>query len=196
MAHETPPTIDPVAAARWLQAAPALSPWLHEEVARRMEERLEWITLKPSAWAHWYPLRSGLQAHALLGKRFPSIPCYVVEPVPAHAQQVHAAVDTPWWKPARWTGAPTHFEAPPDAGVQMVWSNMALHMAADPQDLIARWHRALAVDGYLMFSCLGPDTLLSCTACTPPWGGRPRAMPSPTCTTGATCWSMPVLPSR
>ena len=52
MAHETPPTIDPVAAARWLQAAPALSPWLHEEVARRMEERLEWITLKPSAWAH------------------------------------------------------------------------------------------------------------------------------------------------
>ena len=158
MAHETPPTIDPVAAARWLQAAPALSPWLHEEVARRMEERLEWITLKPSAWAHWYPLRSGLQAHALLGKRFPSIPCYVVEPVPAHAQQVHAAVDTPWWKPARWTGAPTHFEAPPDAGVQMVWSNMALHMAADPQALIARWHRALAVDGYLMFSCLGPDT--------------------------------------
>jgi len=41
----------------------------------------------------------------------------------------------------------------------MLWSNMALHMAADPQDLICRWHRALAVDGYLMFSCLGPDTL-------------------------------------
>ena len=23
---------------------------------------------------------------------------------------------------------------------------------------MAQWHRALAVDGYLMFSCLGPDT--------------------------------------
>jgi malonyl-CoA O-methyltransferase len=51
------------------------------------------------------------------------------------------------------------FGVPPDGGVQMLWSNMALHMAADPQALIARWHKALAVDGYLMFSCLGPDTL-------------------------------------
>ena len=41
----------------------------------------------------------------------------------------------------------------------MVWANMALHMAPDPQALIAAWHRALAVDGFLMFSCLGPDTL-------------------------------------
>ena len=30
---------------------------------------------------------------------------------------------------------------------------------ADPQTLIGQWHRALAVDGFLMFSCLGPDTL-------------------------------------
>ena len=41
----------------------------------------------------------------------------------------------------------------------MLWANMLLHMAADPQALIARWHQALAVDGFLMFSCLGPDTL-------------------------------------
>jgi len=32
-------------------------------------------------------------------------------------------------------------------------------MAADPQALIQRWHKALAVDGFLMFSCFGPDTL-------------------------------------
>ena len=38
----------------------------------------------------------------------------------------------------------------------MLWANMALHMAADPQALIAQWHRALATDGFLMFSCLGP----------------------------------------
>ena len=41
----------------------------------------------------------------------------------------------------------------------MLWANMCLHMAAQPQELIAQWHRALAVDGFLMFSCLGPDTL-------------------------------------
>ncbi len=42
----------------------------------------------------------------------------------------------------------------------MVWANMALHMAADPQGLLVQWHRMLAHDGFLMFSCLGPDTLL------------------------------------
>ena len=41
----------------------------------------------------------------------------------------------------------------------MLWSNMALHMAADPQTLLGTWHKALAVDGFLMFSCLGPDTV-------------------------------------
>ena len=41
----------------------------------------------------------------------------------------------------------------------MVWANMALHMEADPQALIAHWHRLLEYDGFVMFSCLGPDTL-------------------------------------
>jgi malonyl-CoA O-methyltransferase len=43
--------------------------------------------------------------------------------------------------------------------MEMVWSNMLLHMQADPQQLIRQWQQALAVDGFLMFSCLGPDTL-------------------------------------
>ena len=43
--------------------------------------------------------------------------------------------------------------------MDMVWANMLLHQAADPQALLAEWHRVLAVDGFLMFSCLGPDTL-------------------------------------
>jgi malonyl-CoA O-methyltransferase len=41
----------------------------------------------------------------------------------------------------------------------MLWANMALHMAADPQGLIAQWHTLLGTDGFLMFTCLGPDTL-------------------------------------
>jgi malonyl-CoA O-methyltransferase len=42
----------------------------------------------------------------------------------------------------------------------MLWANMVLHAAADPVALMAQWHRALAVDGFLMFSTLGPDSLL------------------------------------
>jgi malonyl-CoA O-methyltransferase len=36
---------------------------------------------------------------------------------------------------------------------------MMLHMAPQPQQLLARWQLLLAADAYLMFSCLGPDTL-------------------------------------
>ena len=159
MSSERPPTIDPVAAARWHAAAPATSPWLHEEVARRMEDRLQWIRQAPASWCHWDPVRGGLQAHALVSARYPQARCQVYE-TSAHCEPVaRQALARPWWNPARWGAGALQMGPPADASVQMLWSNMALHMAADPQDLIARWHRALAVDGYLMFSCLGPDTL-------------------------------------
>ena len=43
--------------------------------------------------------------------------------------------------------------------VDLVWSNMALHWAADPGTALREFHRVLAVEGLLMFSTLGPDTL-------------------------------------
>lgn len=43
--------------------------------------------------------------------------------------------------------------------VQLVWSNMALHWAADAPAALAELHRVLAVGGLLMFSTAGPDTL-------------------------------------
>jgi malonyl-CoA O-methyltransferase len=156
MAHEAPPTIDPVAARHWERTAPARSPWLHEEVARRMEDRLQWIRLEPKAWAHWDPVRGGLAAHALIERRYPKAQCFV-DQSPGRPAAVTPALTRPWWK--RWT-TPALRQGPiPDGAVQMLWANMALHMSAQPQALIAQWHRALAPDGFLMFSCLGPDTL-------------------------------------
>jgi malonyl-CoA O-methyltransferase len=125
-----------------------------------MEERLEWIKLKPSRWAHWAPVRGGLQAHGLLAKRYPESQCYVVENELDRAEYASKSIAKPWWQPARWTGPSTCFETPAEGAVQLVWANMALHMAADPQTLLAEWHRALGVDGFVMFSCLGPDTLV------------------------------------
>ena len=159
MQSERPPTIDPVAAARWHAGAPALSPWLHEEVARRMEERLQWIREAPGAWCHWDAVRGGLQAHALVRQRYPDAVCFVTETAPQRQAHATQALASPWWRASRWTGGATRFEAPAQGVVHMLWANMALHMAADPQALIAQWHRAIAVDGFLMLSCLGPDTL-------------------------------------
>ena len=159
MTSERPPTIDPAAALRWRHMPAETSPWLHEEVARRMAERLDIIRLQPGAWADWEPLRGGLQGHALIARRYPDAACFVMNPLASHDKLASKNIAKPWWNPGRWRGAATRFEAPPESGVQMLWANMALHMAADPQALIAAWHKALAVDGFVMFSCLGPDTL-------------------------------------
>lgn len=159
MTPQLPPTIDPQAASRWQQLPASASPWLHEEVARRMEERLEWINLKPASWAHWAPVQGGLQAHALLAKRYPDASCFMAEPQAERAQYAAKSIAKPWWQPSRWTGHAPAVAMPGEGAVQMLWANMALHMAADPQALMAQWHRALAVEGFVMFSCLGPDTL-------------------------------------
>ena len=124
-----------------------------------MEERLEWINLKPASWAHWEPVRGGLQAHALLAKRYPEASCFMAEPQAERAQYAAKSIAKSWWQPTRWTGNSPTVAMPGEGAVQMLWANMALHMAADPQALMAQWHRALAVDGFVMFSCLGPDTL-------------------------------------
>jgi malonyl-CoA O-methyltransferase len=158
MSTQRPPTIDPRAAARWAAHLPQTSPWLHEEVARRMEERLQWISRTPASWLHWSPLQGGRLVHEQLAQRYPQAQCFVHEASEAQAQSARAQFQQPWWKPARWLKPDTQF-AQPTEPVQMLWANMALHMNADPQALIARWHAALAVDGFLMFSCLGPDTL-------------------------------------
>lgn len=62
-------------------AAPAESPWLHEEVASRMQQRLDWIVKPPEKWCHWEPVRGGMQAHHLLRERYPQAECTIHEPV-------------------------------------------------------------------------------------------------------------------
>ena len=156
---QAPPTIDPIAASRWQQVAPLASPWLHEEVANRMLDRLQWIKLQPRVWTHWGALRGGLQAHAALAERYPGSACFVVEASVKRAQAAIKRIAMKWWNPRSWLSAATRFEAPPAGTADMLWANMALHESADPQALLAHWRDALKVDGFLMFSCLGPDTV-------------------------------------
>jgi malonyl-CoA O-methyltransferase len=132
---------------------------LHEEIASRMLERLDVIRLQPQSWAHWEPLRGGIEAHQQLLQRYLQASAWLVTAQAEEARAVQARTRGPWWRLSRWTGLAAKVGLPPAGAVQMLWANMLLHHAADPQALIAAWHRALAVDGFLMFSCFGPDTL-------------------------------------
>jgi malonyl-CoA O-methyltransferase len=157
LANERPPTIAPAAARHWERVAPAHSPWLHDEVGRRMEDRLQWIRLEPKAWVDWDPVRGGLATHALIERRYPRARSFVHEGCGKDAGAALSQLARPWWR--RLSGPSPRSGPVPDGAAQMLWANMILHMAADPQALLQAWHRALAVDGFLMFSCLGPDTV-------------------------------------
>ena len=43
--------------------------------------------------------------------------------------------------------------------IDLVWSNLALHWHPQPDRVFAEWRRVLRVDGVLMFSNFGPDSL-------------------------------------
>lgn len=158
MADHFPPTLDPHAALRWQGMSLPESPWLHEEVAQRMQERLDLIKQQPDSWLHWAPLKGGIQAHGLLRQRYPQAACTVLE-TSQRVSDVQQVLRVPWWTPQRWLQPQTLVVSKVVQPVQMLWANMHLHMVADPQALMAHWHSALQVNGFLMFSCLGPDSL-------------------------------------
>jgi len=154
--------LDPQAVARVLRrlARSDTAPWLHTEVARRMAERLAIIKLQPADVLDWWGfLGAGGEA---LDKQYPKSRRVVIEPMPALQGRSSEAQSTPWWSARRWRRDRVDVIAEGDeqaAGAQLLWANMMLHAARDPAAVMARWHRALAVDGFLMFSCFGPDTL-------------------------------------
>lgn len=150
-------SIDPVATRRWAAMQHATSAWLHDEVARRMAERLDWIKLPVERWVDWEPSRGSMQARELVAAYYPKARRSEIS---VHASDSKKAPRDKWWQgilPGRRQAAVL---APPEHSMNLVWANMLAHQTADPRALLEQWHRALADDGFLMFSCLGPDSLI------------------------------------
>ncbi len=153
------PGLDPVAALRWQQRAASTSPWLHEEVASRMAERLKWFREPPASWMHWEPLAGGLLAHQQLRAQLPDATCHVAaQRLPEALQATREAAGTAW-NPLNWGRGKGPRAADEGTRVRMLWANMALHLEPRPQTLLKRWNAHIETDGFLMFSCLGPDSL-------------------------------------
>ena len=141
------------------------APWLHQEVARRMAERLPVIRKPPPHWLDWFGFAGG--SAAAVAAVLPAARRRVVEPTVALAERSRAALRRPWWRPGSRAAAQRNvlLESEVPAGAApMVWANMMLHTVAEPAAVIARWQAALAEDGFLMFSTLGPDSLLELRA--------------------------------
>ncbi len=144
-----------------LQAATE-PPWLHQEVARRMADRLPIILLQPQRVLDWAGHPGA--AEARLRQAYPKAAVLALQPLAAAVGQPaqRATPEAPWWSLERWRSAaqPTLTEAQLEPGcADLLWANMALHHRADPESTFKAWHRALAVEGFVMFSTVGPGTL-------------------------------------
>jgi malonyl-CoA O-methyltransferase len=153
------PGLDALAAERWRGMSRGRSPWLHEEVASRMVQRLQWFREPPASWLHSEPLAGGLQAHRLLRERLPLATCHVEAARLPQALEATREPAARSWNPLRWQREQRTSPLAEGDQVSMVWANMALHHEPLPLPLLKRWHGLIRTNGFLMFSCLGPDTL-------------------------------------
>jgi malonyl-CoA O-methyltransferase len=142
-------------------AKAAQAPWLHLEIARRMAARLSVVRAQPTLVVDWWAALGG--ARALLQAHYPRARIEPVEATQALLQRSRQAARRPWWSLLRGRAAAAagwcEDALPREAGAQLLWSNMMLHWSGDPAATLTRWHDMLAVEGFVMFSCFGPDTL-------------------------------------
>jgi len=156
------PDIDP-ARVRLLfeRAGPARADFILREIATRMFERLDYIRVTPNL-----VLDAGCGGGAdliALRARYAGARVVGVDLGLPSGQRLR-----PGWL-ARWLGRGTPAAEliqadlgalPVAAGsLDLLWSNLALHWHPAPHAVFPEWRRALRVDGLLLFSTFGPDTL-------------------------------------
>ena len=124
-----------------------------------MAARLAFIRRTPATVLEWGPWLGGGSAE--LRSAYPQARCVRVEWEEVLVRHRDRPAPLAGWR--GWFGGREAPAVPPQevpvGGAQLLWSSMALHAVADPPALLRAWHRALAVDGFLMFCTLGPGSL-------------------------------------
>ncbi|HEY1092246.1 MAG TPA: biotin synthase [Burkholderiaceae bacterium] len=133
------------------------APWLHQEVARRMAEKLSLIKLQPQTVVQWGARLGGSQAELL--QVYPQARQIWVERDAGRAPGDWRAMLPSWLGGRPGIQQTTPSEVTPESA-ELLWANMVLHGSAQPSVLMQAWLRALKVDGFVMFSCLGPDSFV------------------------------------
>ncbi|MBN8441109.1 MAG: methyltransferase domain-containing protein [Thauera sp.] len=155
---------------------------LFREIARRMDERLDYIRATPK---RILDLGCGTGPDlARLSGRFPEAQVLATDfslPMLAHARGRRPDAPPPGLFRRLLGGSPKPFPAiAADAralplargSIGMVWSNLMLTALDDPLPALKEIHRVLEIGGMLMFSTLGPDTLRELRAVLPSYAGE------------------------
>ncbi|MDR2092911.1 MAG: methyltransferase domain-containing protein [Azoarcus sp.] len=154
--------------------------FLVREIARRMDERLDYMRIAPKCILD---LGCGTGGDlARLAERYPDAERLGIDfapPMLVRAGQ-RLAPSRPglrrlWRKsapPARLIAAEAAQLPLADASVSLIWSNLLLPAVDDPLPVFREMHRTLEDGGLLMFSTLGPDTLCELRAALPAHAGE------------------------
>lgn len=137
---------------------------LEQEIARRMSERLDYIRIDPSRILDIGCGRG--QDLAALGTRYPQAQRFGIDFASAFLKSARSKPGMLARLFARTRADATllacaNASALPFASARfsLIWSNLMLNWLTDPFPALREMHRTLAIDGLLMFSTLGPDTL-------------------------------------
>lgn len=134
---------------------------MQREVCVRMLERLDYIKQTPSSVLD---VGSGTGwGTRQLGERYPAAQIVALDIALGMLQAARGT--SSWWRKL-FAGHTRDYvcadmEALPvkSGSMDMVWSNLAVQWCNDLPATLAELHRVLKVDGLLMFSTFGPDTL-------------------------------------
>ncbi|HTN49373.1 MAG TPA: methyltransferase domain-containing protein [Burkholderiaceae bacterium] len=151
------------------------------EVDARMLSRLEYIRLTPR---RILDIGCGLgRSREGLLSRYPQANWTGVELSAStarvgRAEQLRAAgLARLWRKPLQWIVADGARLPIAAESIDLVYSNLMLHWHPAPHRVLPDWRRVLRIDGLLMFSCFGPDTLAELRTATA--SALPQAHPMP-----------------
>lgn len=142
--------------------------FLYGEIAQRMLQRLSYIRIQPHT-----VLDAGCgNAHALepLRAQYPQLDYIGLDACPAvleTAKQRYSAKPSLWQKLRNKPTAPVTFINADMAStglgpesIDLIWSNMAVHWHSQPHNVIKEWRRILRPQALVMFSSLGPGSLV------------------------------------
>lgn len=138
--------------------------FLQREVADRMAERLDYMTLQP---ARVLDAGAGTgYGTRLLVKRYPQSKVVALDL--AHAMLQTARGPAPWWRralPMLGSSKTAYVCADVDRialaanSIDVIWSSLTLQWCNEPEQTFREFYRVLAPNGLLMFATFGPDTL-------------------------------------
>lgn len=124
--------------------------WLSLEIAKRMEEKLSIIKLSPQ-----HIFQSGSLHPEIIYQRYPKAINYCSDV--RFRQSIFRNLFLKLSKRPAFK-----FALPADEALRhsmdLVWSNLELHIHSSPESLITAWEKLLKPEALLMFSYLGPDT--------------------------------------